>query len=509
MISRKNQWFISMHSVEDFQKNLENTKSVDEKLKLCIEAMKGSLSSSSSPNFKLFWDVRSKCMDYFKNPEVTHALKGQLWNEYIELTQQARSLKKILDEQSSFEVEQISKAIEALEENVDYLLEHRNFEPLKLSSKPKSLSEVIRELAFEQALVEQLNTRITQLEALRNELQKVEIRLGVRNKLYKHLSKIGDKLFPKKKELTKSISTAYIDSIQAFIKDHPLNTSRKPSLAFLREEIKLFQMLSKELSLSTQAFKKSRDLLSKFWDSIKEEGQKLKENREKKKGLYQENLKKILEKAQSFAESFKSNSLSEGDAKRLFKELTSLFKDLELGPDELKVARAEVNGVKGLMVSKEERQEQEKRDRISNELRHREEKQEELKTQIEAFRSQIEKNFDEALFGSWHELNVALKNSAILESELVLIEHYHQISFDALLQRQAKEANSDDFLSSLQEWKQAIALQYEQWKKHCGSSGLDFEKAIAYNEELDIAKKRLKWIEKEIKSFEGKKLSKS
>src|SRR3990167_6563154 len=88
-------------------------KDPEEKIRKAIEFMRSRLSLSASPGFRDFWEVRKVCLPLFKE-NIFPRSRAELWQQYIDLSEEARRLKEILDEQSAFAYEQIDLAVQAL-----------------------------------------------------------------------------------------------------------------------------------------------------------------------------------------------------------------------------------------------------------------------------------------------------------------------------------------------------------------------------------------------------------
>lgn len=105
-------------SFEMFLKSLESQTTSEEKLKFSIDFMRESLSQEKDPNFKGFWEARRVCLPIFKE-NLNPIARSKLWNDFVELSSEARRLKTILDEQSSFAIEQLELAIGSLEKDIE------------------------------------------------------------------------------------------------------------------------------------------------------------------------------------------------------------------------------------------------------------------------------------------------------------------------------------------------------------------------------------------------------
>src|SRR3989344_8498985 len=102
---------------KEFTEKLSSLPTPEEKIACGLTFMQSSISQEGSPRFREFWEARRIVLPFFKE-NLNPAIRSKLWNEYVELTVEARRLKEILEEQSAFAVEQIDLAITALEGDV-------------------------------------------------------------------------------------------------------------------------------------------------------------------------------------------------------------------------------------------------------------------------------------------------------------------------------------------------------------------------------------------------------
>ena len=99
--------------LQELAGKLEKLASAEEKIRFCLEFMRGVL-GDKAPRFKDYWEAKRICLPLFKE-SLPPPVRSQLWAQYIEVSTEARHLKEILDEQSAFAMEQIDLAIQAIE----------------------------------------------------------------------------------------------------------------------------------------------------------------------------------------------------------------------------------------------------------------------------------------------------------------------------------------------------------------------------------------------------------
>lgn len=249
--------------IEAFLKHLETLQAPEEKLQESIAFMRESLAQEGSPNFKGFWEVRKVCLPLFKEA-LPPALRVQFWAEYIELTREGRRLKNLLDEDTAFAVEQIDLAISALEEEVKGYHAHlgeilEKTPDIEFSDHSETLEPRFSVYQHLQKQLNLLNLYASRINSLRKELMRTEMRIRQKNKFFQRLSFLGDQVFPTRKDLIQSISTAFVEDVTAFAhtyfseENFDEENVRRSVFAF-RAEIKALQSIAKTLTLNTHAF---------------------------------------------------------------------------------------------------------------------------------------------------------------------------------------------------------------------------------------------------------------
>ena len=462
---------------------MDQVKETEEKIAQAISFMKEALSEPGGPRLKDFWDAKHLGAPLFKEQRKP-IKRNHLWSEYAELNQEARRLKEIIDEQTAFSIEQIELAIVALEADFG----RYDQPPLefpknthKLITKQEVYQVSQRELHF-------LKTLVSRLDALRKEAIGTDMRISVKNKLLKRLSRLGDQVFPRRKELIKEISEQFIQDVEHFVTHRfSQKESEKPVPPFiLRDEIKAFQALAKRLTLNTQAFTKTRKMLSECWDQIKEV------EKERKKE-YEERSKEFEKNKEDFAPKIEELRAFCTNPDNLVKEkivekvsaIQSEMRAVPLGREDVKTMRAEIQEIRKIALDKiqEKVEAQEKKDR----------------EQIETLKAELAKHVE-------NEATLSLE--VLLEAETKMLESYKSLKLAAsekqvfernfsdlrgfILDKKGENAKTLDELENLLEEREEllnqVKQQVEDYRKEMGGSSLDFEKAMTYRELYDSAK---------------------
>src|SRR3990167_8210893 len=101
-------------ALQEFAEKLASLPTPEEQIAHGLQFMRGAISQEGSPRFREFWEARRQILSRFKE-NLNPAIRSTLWNEYVELTVEARRLKEILEEHSAFAMEQIDLAVQSIE----------------------------------------------------------------------------------------------------------------------------------------------------------------------------------------------------------------------------------------------------------------------------------------------------------------------------------------------------------------------------------------------------------
>ena len=264
------------------EEKLKTEKHPEDKVRIAIDEMRELLSKSGK--LKEFWEAKRLCMEAFK--EQMHPVKrAALWSDYIGLVDEARRLKEIYDEQATFAIEQIELAAKAVESDLERYDELVKKVPdLAFPRKPYPLKKKERKYNGMQRELNFLGILASKLDSLRKETLQTEMRIREKNRLLQAISRLGDLVFPKRKELIKMISDEFLEDVTAFVEEKFKDgkpTDEFPVYALLND-VRHLQHVGKLLTLNTGTFNKCRKKLSGCWDLLKVEENSLKEEESKK-----------------------------------------------------------------------------------------------------------------------------------------------------------------------------------------------------------------------------------
>jgi len=500
----------------DFMRLFEGESNLDAKIQLGIDFMRAALSHSGTPHFKDFWEAKRLCLPLFKQ-NISPQIRSQLWGAYIELSEEAKRLKAMLDEQSAFAIEQIELAIQALEKDLadyDLLLSTAQevwfpADSFFLKEKRESYNGIQRELLL-------CNTQSTKINAMRKEIVKTEMRIRIKNKLLERLSACGDKIFPKRKELIKQVSRTFMEDVEKFIQTYfGDGEEQKVPLYVLREEIKQLQAFAKVLTLNTHAFTETRGKLSQCWEQIKNWEKERKKETLQKRQVFKENFDSVMEKIKLFSEACNAE-ISVEECNRQSSAILDFMRGVELGREEVRALRDAIQQVRSGPLDRARQVEQQRQEKEQEAEVQRREKINSLKEALSALLAQVATADIELLSAQGKEIYAQLQQCALAKAEKQIVDRSFKQLKDAIDDKKEKTLLmlSDDDLKALSQLKvvweerkqrrQEIKAQLEHYRKLLGGSGFDFEKAMLYREMIDVEKATLEKINASINEIEEK-----
>lgn len=487
---------------KEFKEKLDSFDTPEEKITHGLQFMRSSISQEGSPHFREFWEARRIILPLFKE-NLNPAIRSNLWNEYVELTVEARRLKEILEEQSSFAMEQIDLAINALVNDLE------NFETLLASSgeiKFPESSHTIRQRAGLYNQIQRelnlLNTLASRLNALRKEIIKTDMRIRFKTKFFKRLSELGDQIFPKRKELIEKVSQEFERDVDHFVESHFQGDEivGAPYYA-LREEIKALQSVAKIFTLNSAVFTRTRLKLSECWDKVKTLEKEHKKEIHEKRQVSSEHRDEIQAKINELKE--KAETLSFNDLNKEIDLISQEMKGVTLTRDDVKHLRSELQALREPHLEAQEKRAKELQEKEKERLRQKREEIASIKEKIQTLLQKGDELELEALDDEYKELHETVKKLEATKIEKQQLERFLRPLRDLLADK--KELSllnlSDDEKKTLEnlklvlqqkkERRQEIKTQLEIYRKALGGSNLDFEKAMHYQELAEQEKERL------------------
>ena len=502
--------------IEDLVKELEKIGSLEEKIAHLFQWMQTALSHHPSPQFGLFWKGRLLCLSLFKEP-LPQTVRSHLWAQYSQLMQEAKGLKEISDEASSFAVEQIDLAITALEESCrdeGALLEKTpridfpSFSAKEMAQSRVFYEEIQRELTL-------FHTFAARIHSLRKEIIQTGMRLKFKNRFFARLSQCGDLIFPKRRELMKRLSERFVQEVKEFVQLYCRDEKNRISSYLLREEIKAFQELAKTLSLNTRAFVETRIELSRVWDELKEQDREKKKERDQREDVRGQNAASIREKVKLFSEKCASLDAKNNEMEKEAEALLSSMREVELSRRDVLLLKEEIKTARQPLFERERRIQE----GVKEQKRDREEK---ARERVERFTQELKGLClngsslpQEELQREHKRLKAEAFALDLFEADRLraeaLLDSLEEILFRKREEETMVQKNEPDFLDRLyalyderEEARKKSKDKLEEYRKAVGGSGFDFEKALLYNELLEEEKKRLENIEEALEKIESR-----
>jgi hypothetical protein len=500
--------------IESLKKRLAEEENFDKKLELAISFMEESLSRENKPNFRDFWEARKLCLPLFKE-NVSPSLRTEYWSRYSELSKEARRLKDLLDEQSAFAVEQIEIAIQAIEQDLSHIDNpSQAIHFIDRHSFPAALKQNFEQYESLQKQLNHLNIFASQINGLRKELIKTEMRVRNKNRFFQALSALGDRVFPKRKELIKQISQQFTEDIDQFIKAHCGAEMQNESPYALREEIKALQGLAKVLTLNTQSFTQTRAQLSECWDKLKFEEKERRKERAEQRVVFQKNAEEIQQLIKDLAEEINQNRINIEEGQKRLEEISKQMRRVDLGREEVRNLREGLsnirNQIQSLVKAKEEIRNQQERERVEQ----RKEFFNSLKRKAEELvHSQTHLNADELMIRR-DSLLKEFQESSLSKLEKQELERLLKPLKDIITekQEQALLSLSEDDRESLKQLQNVLQQRKERrleiknhvdsLRRSAGTSSLD--QALDIANQINEEKERLEKANSGIQEIEQK-----
>jgi hypothetical protein len=485
---------------------LEEKEELQQKIRVCLDEMKSALLHEPTPLFRKFWEAKRTCLELFKE-KLPPRVRTPLWGEYVELSDEARGVKKILDDNSSFTHEQLSLAIGAIEKELEgfesRLEEVSGLEiPLQVKVLHKNGSRY-RQIQKELDL---LNGYAARVNGMRKELIHIEMRMRSKNRLFERMSHLGNQIFPRRKALTQELSHLFLENVQSFV-ESPFS----PHFS-VKEEIKFFQNFAKSISIDSETFKKARELLSGAWDQVKEEEKKQQEKRAEERLVWQEHFEAAVEQVKILKADSREEKLSLKEVEEAERQILTELKEKKVGRDEIKQIQKQLQQILQPLEEKERGKRRKEEEARALELEKQKKAQQALLDQLEEILDQADILSLEALVGKWENL-VKEKNTLSLTGiEQQMLEHRLGHLFDYIQEKKwwkMKEGQEEEFSSELHallderhKTRRKLKETLEEHRKGMGRSGMSFEQAMHYQELIANEKLRLDGMETMIEELE-------
>lgn len=495
---------------QSFEESLEKKQSPEDQLRFALSFMKEALSDSKKPRFKDFWETQKLCSLIFKE-KMSLIKKKTLWSEYAELLKEARCLKEIVEEEAAFSLEQIDLAVEALEKEVEGLSIQARPDVKQLFSDSKSSFTLKKDEYHRLSLdLVSLKAATSRFEALRKELLGLSLKVGKKNHLLKRLDKLGDVIFPRRKQLIEKVSASFTKDVEDFVscrfsdQEKEVDSQSKKPVPYyvLQKEIKSFQACAKMLHLNRAAFNQTRSMLSKAWDSLKDKESQSKKDFEKRSKESEENFEKISERVKDFKQFcqdsthlVKEKILEKGES--ILEETRSLM----LKKEAFSLFTADIQKLQKEALGKIEKKIIQKIEEGNKKIRGLKEKLSKLIAEEKALSIEELESQQTACISEYKSYELDPIDQQELERQFLDLKSF---ILDKKSEKSALKKEIEVLYGERLDIIQEIKNQIELYRKEMGGSALDIEKAMRYRELYDSAKIHLNKENLALKDLEEK-----
>lgn len=504
----------SMADFAHFLQAIKAAHDAEKKLEMTIDFMQQRLAQTGVPHFKEFWDARRLCLDLFKE-NISPSVRVHLWARYSELCRQARKLKEIFDEQSAFAAEQIEMAVTAIEAEVLHFPEFlQKMSPIDFGIECRTLETHFEQYNELQRELNLLNAYATKTSSLRKELIKTEMRIRTKNKFFERLSKLGDSVFPRRKELIQKVSELFTNDVEHFIETTFTGELKTTELFDAREEIKALQSVAKILTLNTESFSQTRQRLSECWDSIKNVVRERRKVVSEQKATYKKHRDELMEALEALKTSFEAKEFPTSQLEVKLDDVVNRMRKTPLGKLEIRELRDKVRDLRQVLTSQAQNEDAQRKQEAMKKENERFARVENLKNELQEL-LQGNQEADE-LEKSLQQLSKEVGQLSLMRQQKQEFDRLQRNVRDRISEKREKTllSLSDDdrqavdqlkaLLKERKKHRQEIKTQLEQWRKESGSSGLDFTEALAFTDMIANEKERLEKIEMGIEEIEEK-----
>lgn len=504
----------SCESMEAFEQVVAERSSIEEKILFALEQM-GALLKGADQNsdLKLFWNVRKFCLPLFQQLEDP-VQRANLWGRYTELTREGRHIKTLQDEEGAFLVGQIELAISCLESGVQGFFSKTEKE--EISEEDRAALEIPSLSAHKDfylsthADLRWLGSFSSQIINLRKELMNISMRMRLKSQFFQKLSVLGNKVFPRRKELTEKVSELFAQDVEAFVERYFSRASReslKKSVFFLRKEIKRLQQAAKYLSISSGVFSSTRLGLSQCWDQLKGLEKEIRQEQSRLAATSAENMKEVQGRLDQVEVLLQENE----EVHKIRKEIEAISKHIRgisLVHDDVVLLKGRIQTLLGEVREREAVIEKEMKELQAKAERARAEAIQALENEVQSFCDQCnEGDLPEGAKERCQELKEAVQKMAYLPyAKKVALDNQINAAQRSILARleeqmlacpDAKEKvlNMRQVLEQRMLRRKELKAKFECDKKLLGGSGLDFDRALQYSAMVEEDRKALEELD--------------
>jgi hypothetical protein len=256
--------------------------------------------------------------------------------------------------------------------------------------------------------------------------------------------------------------------------------------------------------------------LSECWDKIKSEEKERKKERAQQKAVFKQNVDIAQQKLLEFNTAFQEQKYNPHEALRKLEEVITEIRALDLGRDEQRMLREEVQNARKPINEKIHAEEHARLNQDAEREKQRRQTVNDIKTEISDLLKTSEDAELDPLVAKRDALMEKIGSIQLSKAEKQDFERHLKPLRDIISEKKENSllSLSDDDRQSIQqlrevlrqkkERRQEIKDQIDVLRKVGGASGLDFEQAMNYNTQLAEEKERLEKINAGIKEIEDK-----
>ena len=491
---------------QEFLSEIQSLATPEEKLDRTVAFMQEILEGGGPHQFRSFWEARRLCLELFQSP-IHPTVRVRLWTRYSELCREARRLKELFEEQSSFVTEQVEKAIDAIEEDFAGLeTKLAVMSDIEGLNGCKSIAKHLDQYQAFQHELNYLNSFASRITALRKEVLKTEIRHKQKSRLLERLRVLGDWVYPRRKSAIQEVSTLFLADVDHFIQSTFVGELKTHELFDAREEIKILQGVGKTLTLSTEAFTKTRLQLSECWDSIKTVLKEKKKAQTEQRQIFKQHRDELVAELDTLKAGLEGETIKAEEARKQIRQIDNKMHSFSLGHHDVRLIREQIGELEELINQKsggpEKRAQQHDRIEPKN-------KAKECIARAEAILQSTASLAEvEALFAALlHDASLeTLAKSERLDLDRLCSRirgKIEQIRADRIPSLSSRDEIEADLLA-LEHLRSEMKRQLEVWRKASGGYGYDFAEGLCYQELGEEEKARIERINGMIEQLEAK-----
>lgn len=479
------------HLPEPFLQELARLETPEEKLEHVVAFMQTALEGGNGQHFREFWEARKLCLDLFQLP-INAVIRVRLWTRYNELCYEAKRVKELFEEQSSFVTEQIERAIEAVAKDFEEIEGKLAIMPqIEAFMACKTIGQHLDQYQRLQHELDYLNSFATRLSSLRKEVLKTDIKHKQKTKLLSRLWVLGDTIFPRRKQVIGEVSALFEKDVNDFIQSTFVGDLKMHDLFSVREEIQHLQGAAKFLTLRSEVFTATRLRLGQCWDSIKTVLAERKKEHNEQRQEFRHHRDELLAEIEKIKTDVEQKTMSSANAGKALHQIYTRMRTLSLAHQDVRIVREKLEEVeKGL-----ERVE-EKKAPVAESKRNR---WKELATRATELAAGTDAMVLEEAFHKLHteslEANLSKNERLELDQALCQVrETMERLHEESNLSGMSEEAIFGE-LSALERMRVDVREQLERWRRVSGGRGCDFSEALRYTELIEKERARLERID--------------